>query len=158
LLICQIARLPFPHSVNGEPTSVNGPPATDPRSLVIGTRGSPLALWQANHVAERLRAAFPGLAVRLEPIKTTGDKILDVPLAKVGGKALFVKEIEEALLGVTLNAAYGMGLEGEVGSLAPGKLCDLLICDVPDWRHVAYFYGVNHVSQVVKRGRVVWVG
>jgi len=77
---------------------VNGPPATDPRSLVIGTRGSPLALWQANHVAERLRAAFPGLAVRLEPIKTTGDKILDVPLAKVGGKALFVKEIEEALL------------------------------------------------------------
>ncbi len=57
-----------------------------------------MALWQANHVAERLRAAYPGLAVRLEPIKTTGDKILDVPLAKVGGKALFVKEIEEALL------------------------------------------------------------
>ncbi len=70
----------------------------EPRTLTIGTRGSPLALWQANHVAERLRAAYPGLAVRLEPIKTTGDKILDVPLAKVGGKALFVKEIEEALL------------------------------------------------------------
>lgn len=69
-----------------------------PSALVIGTRGSPLALWQANHVAERLRAAFPGLTVRLEAIKTTGDKILDVPLAKVGGKALFVKEIEEALL------------------------------------------------------------
>jgi hydroxymethylbilane synthase len=67
-------------------------------ALVIGTRGSPLALWQASHVAERLRAAFPGLTVRLEPIKTTGDRILDVPLAKVGGKALFVKEIEEALL------------------------------------------------------------
>jgi hydroxymethylbilane synthase len=49
-------------------------------------------------VAERLRAAFPALTVRLEAIKTTGDKILDVPLAKVGGKALFVKEIEEALL------------------------------------------------------------
>jgi hydroxymethylbilane synthase len=49
-------------------------------------------------VAERLRAAFPGLTVRLEAIKTTGDKILDVPLAKLGGKALFVKEIEEALL------------------------------------------------------------
>jgi hydroxymethylbilane synthase len=49
-------------------------------------------------VAERLRAAFPALTVRLEAIKTTGDKIPDVPLAKVGGKALFVKEIEEALL------------------------------------------------------------
>lgn len=70
----------------------------EPRAIVIGTRGSPLALWQANHVAERLRAAFPALSVRLEAIKTTGDKILDVPLAKVGGKALFVKEIEEALL------------------------------------------------------------
>jgi len=65
---------------------------------VIGTRGSQLALWQANHVADRLRAAWAGLTVRLETIKTTGDKILDVPLAQVGGKALFIKEIEEALL------------------------------------------------------------
>ncbi len=64
--------------------------------------------------------------------------------------------LEEALLGVTLHAAHAMGLEGEVGSLAPGKLCDLILCDVPSWQHVAYFYGVNHVSQVVKRGRVVW--
>ncbi len=64
--------------------------------------------------------------------------------------------LEEALLGVTLHAAHAMGLEGEVGSLAPGKLCDLILCDVPGWQHVAYFYGVNHVSQVVKRGRVVW--
>jgi hydroxymethylbilane synthase len=66
--------------------------------LVIGTRGSPLAVWQANHVADRLRTAFPGLVVTLETIRTTGDKILDVPLAQVGGKALFVKEIEESLL------------------------------------------------------------
>jgi hydroxymethylbilane synthase len=66
--------------------------------LAIGTRGSPLAVWQANHVADRLRTAFPGLVVTLETIRTTGDKILDVPLAQVGGKALFVKEIEEALL------------------------------------------------------------
>jgi len=70
----------------------------DRRSLVIGTRGSQLALWQANHVADRLRTAFPSLTVTLATIKTTGDKILDVPLAQVGGKALFVKEIEEALL------------------------------------------------------------
>ncbi len=65
---------------------------------MVGTRGSQLALWQANHVAERLRAAFAGLSVRLETIKTTGDRILDVPLAAIGGKSLFVKEIEEALL------------------------------------------------------------
>ncbi len=67
-------------------------------TLVIATRGSKLALWQANHVAARLRETHPGLVVDLLPIKTKGDKILDVPLAKVGGKGLFVKEIEEALL------------------------------------------------------------
>jgi len=77
----------------------------EPRTLTIGTRGSPLALWQANHVAERLRAAFPDLTVRLEAIKTTGDRLLDVPLAKVGGKALFVKEIEEALLDQRVDLA-----------------------------------------------------
>lgn len=66
--------------------------------LVIGTRGSALALWQANHVRDLLEKAHPGLEVTLEVIKTTGDKITDVPLAKVGGKGLFVKEIEEALL------------------------------------------------------------
>jgi len=64
--------------------------------------------------------------------------------------------LEEALLGVTLHAAHAMGLEGEIGSLAPGKLCDLILCDVPSWQHVAYFYGVNHVSHVIKRGRSSW--
>lgn len=62
---------------------------------------------------------------------------------------------EEALLGVTLHAAHAMGLEQDIGSLQPGKLCDLLVCDVPEWPHVSYFYGVNHVRQVVKRGHVV---
>ncbi len=66
--------------------------------LVIATRGSRLALWPANHVKDSLEAAHPGLAVELNVIKTRGDIILDVPLAKVGGKGLFVKEIEEALL------------------------------------------------------------
>lgn len=68
------------------------------KKLTIATRGSRLALWQANHVRERLEAAHPGLVVALNVIKTRGDIILDVPLAKVGGKGLFVKEIEEALL------------------------------------------------------------
>lgn len=66
--------------------------------IIIGTRGSKLALWQAEWVKSELQRKNPGIKVELNRIKTTGDKILDVPLAKVGGKGLFVKEIEEALL------------------------------------------------------------
>jgi hydroxymethylbilane synthase len=64
----------------------------------IATRKSPLALWQAEHVAERLRAAVPGLATELVKLTTRGDKLLDAPLAKVGGKGLFVKELEQGIL------------------------------------------------------------
>lgn len=64
----------------------------------IGTRGSPLALKQASLVKDRLEGRHPDLSVDLTIIKTKGDKILDAPLAKIGGKGLFVKEIEEALL------------------------------------------------------------
>ena len=64
----------------------------------IGTRKSKLALWQANFVANKLKEHFPDLEIELVKITTKGDKILDVPLAKVGGKGLFVKEIEEAML------------------------------------------------------------
>jgi hydroxymethylbilane synthase len=64
----------------------------------IGTRGSPLAVWQAQWVRSQLLSLYPQHEVELLRIKTTGDKILDVPLAKVGGKGLFVKEIETALL------------------------------------------------------------
>jgi hydroxymethylbilane synthase len=67
-------------------------------TIVIGTRGSKLALWQAEWVRSLLGAVNPALRIALKKIKTTGDKILDVPLAKVGGKGLFVKEIEEAML------------------------------------------------------------
>jgi len=66
--------------------------------LKIATRGSALALWQAEHVAAELERLHEGVTTELIRIKTTGDKILDVPLAKVGGKGLFTKEIEEALL------------------------------------------------------------
>jgi len=72
---------------------------------VIGTRGSSLAVWQAEYVAARLRDRWPGLDLCFERIRTTGDKILDVPLARVGGKALFVKEIEEALLSGRVDLA-----------------------------------------------------
>lgn len=64
----------------------------------IATRKSALALWQAEHVAAALRRHHPGLAVELVKMVTQGDKILDVPLAKVGGKGLFVKELEQGLL------------------------------------------------------------
>ncbi|PTN31358.1 hydroxymethylbilane synthase [Desulfonatronum sp. SC1] len=66
--------------------------------ITIASRGSKLALWQAEHVKSRLLERYPGLEVELLLVKTMGDKIQDVPLAKVGGKGLFVKEIEEALL------------------------------------------------------------
>jgi hydroxymethylbilane synthase len=67
-------------------------------SLRIATRKSPLALWQANHVREALLARNPGLKVELLTMTTQGDKILDTPLAKVGGKGLFVKELELGML------------------------------------------------------------
>ena len=66
--------------------------------LTIATRKSPLAVWQAEHVAARVRALAPDLQVELATMSTQGDKLLDAPLAKVGGKGLFVKELEVALL------------------------------------------------------------
>jgi hydroxymethylbilane synthase len=71
----------------------------------IGTRGSPLALRQATWVKDQLTERHPALRVNLVTIKTQGDKIQDVPLAQVGGKGLFVKEIEEALLNHTVDLA-----------------------------------------------------
>ena len=68
------------------------------RNVIIGSRGSPLALWQANWVKDLLLEHHSDLTVDIKTIKTSGDKIQDVPLAKIGGKGLFVKEIEEGLL------------------------------------------------------------
>ena len=67
-------------------------------TLRIATRKSPLAVWQAEHVASLLREKFPDLDIALRPMSTQGDKLLDAPLAKVGGKGLFIKELEQALL------------------------------------------------------------
>ncbi|MBF7688348.1 hydroxymethylbilane synthase [Acinetobacter rathckeae] len=68
------------------------------KTLKIATRKSPLALWQAEHIKSRLEALHEGLRVELVTFVTQGDKILDTPLAKIGGKGLFVKELENALL------------------------------------------------------------
>ncbi|MBW6469532.1 MAG: hydroxymethylbilane synthase [Coriobacteriia bacterium] len=78
--------------------------AASREKLTIGTRGSKLALWQSNYIKDRLEE-ITGLPVELMIIKTTGDKILDVPLAKVGGKGLFTKEIEVELLAGTVDLA-----------------------------------------------------
>lgn len=75
------------------------------RSLVIGTRGSTLAMRQAEQVAAELRVARPGLDVTLQVIRTSGDIVTDVPLAQVGGKGLFVKEIEGSLLAGQIDIA-----------------------------------------------------
>jgi hydroxymethylbilane synthase len=70
----------------------------NPSTLRIATRKSALALWQAEHVAALLRVAHPGLTVELVPMSTRGDEILDQPLATIGGKGLFLKELEVAML------------------------------------------------------------
>jgi len=75
------------------------------RVIHIGTRGSKLALWQANWVQSQLQKQYPETSIQIVIIKTKGDKILDVPLAKVGGKGLFVKEIEDALLDGRIDLA-----------------------------------------------------
>ena len=74
-------------------------------TLILGTRGSKLAVHQSQWVQARLQELAPGLTISLQRIQTSGDKILDVPLAKIGGKGLFVKEIEDALLSKEIDLA-----------------------------------------------------
>ncbi|VAW94731.1 Porphobilinogen deaminase [hydrothermal vent metagenome] len=98
---------------------------TDTRNetITIATRQSPLALWQAHYVSDLLTAAHPGLKVELLKMTTKGDKILDTPLAKVGGKGLFVKELELGLL------------EGKA-DIAVHSMKDVPI-DFPDGLHIS---------------------
>lgn len=74
-------------------------------NLILGTRGSKLALQQSEWFQSRIHAVAPNVCVTLRKIQTSGDKIVDVPLAKIGGKGLFVKEIEEALLAGEIDLA-----------------------------------------------------
>lgn len=75
------------------------------RDLVIGSRGSALALWQTHRVEAMLRQLYPSVAIRVEVIQTKGDKILDVALSRIGDRALFTKELEQALLDGTIDLA-----------------------------------------------------
>lgn len=75
------------------------------QNMIIGTRQSLLALWQSNHIASLIREQYPNCTVTLKKFVTKGDKILDVPLAKIGGKGLFTKELETALLNGEIDLA-----------------------------------------------------
>jgi hydroxymethylbilane synthase len=104
---------------------------TKPERIVIATRGSQLALWQAEHVKARLAPVIVGVRVEFNVIKTSGDQILDVPLAKVGGKGLFVKEIEQALLDGTADVAVH-SMKDVPAELAPGlRLAAVSTREVP---------------------------
>ncbi|MCF6356071.1 MAG: hydroxymethylbilane synthase [Candidatus Polarisedimenticolaceae bacterium] len=79
------------------------------QTIRIATRKSPLAIWQAEHVAAELKKAHPGLSIELLGMSTKGDRILDAPLAKIGGKGLFVKELEQGMLeGIADIAVHSM--------------------------------------------------
>ena len=73
--------------------------------LIVGTRGSELALWQSKHIKSKLSSLYPRLQVELQIIKTLGDKILDSPLSRIGDKGLFTKEIERALADKSIDLA-----------------------------------------------------
>ena len=95
--------------------------------LTIATRESPLALWQAEYVRDALERAHPGLKVELLGMTSRGDKLLDVPLAKVGGKGLFVKELETALLDgsadIAVHSMKDVPMAFPAG-LALGAICE----------------------------------
>jgi len=97
------------------------------RTLTIATRESPLALWQAEYVQSALMQAHPGLEVRLLGMTSRGDQLLDVPLAKVGGKGLFVKELETALLDgsadIAVHSMKDVPMEFPAG-LGLGVICE----------------------------------
>lgn len=97
-----------------------------PQRLVIATRASRLALWQAEHVRDRLRTLYPACAVELLTLTTRGDQILDRTLSKVGGKGLFVKELETALLDGRADLAVHCLKDMPVDMQAPFELCAVL--------------------------------
>lgn len=97
-----------------------------PQRLIIATRASRLALWQAEHVRDRLRAHYPDCVVELLTLTTRGDQILDRTLSKVGGKGLFVKELETALLDGRADLAVHSLKDLPVDLQAPFDLCAIL--------------------------------
>ena len=123
-----------------------------PKTLRIGTRGSLLALQQSNAVKSALEEYWPGLTVTLEIIKTTGDKITDVPLAKVGGKGLFVKEIEDALLAGEVDlAVHSMK---DVPAALPEQLEIVAIPQREDARDVLVMHRGESLAELPERAKI----
>ncbi|MBW1952713.1 MAG: hydroxymethylbilane synthase [Deltaproteobacteria bacterium] len=120
--------------------------------LLIGTRGSPLALAQARWVQARLEAHHPHLQVTLTIIKTTGDKILDVPLAQVGGKGLFTKEIEQALLAREVD--LGVHSMKDVPAELPAGLTISTITTREDWRDALISHRYPRLEDIPAGGRI----
>jgi hydroxymethylbilane synthase len=121
-------------------------------TLRIATRKSPLALWQAEHVAQRLREVYPGLGVELVGLSTRGDKMLDSPLAKVGGKGLFVKELEQSLLDGSADlAVHSMK---DVPVEFPAGLCLPVILAREDPRDAFVSPRYRHPEQLPQGARV----
>lgn len=116
---------------------------TDKKTLRIATRQSLLALWQANYVKQRLQQYYPELNVELVPMVTKGDVILDSPLAKIGGKGLFVKELENALL--EHRADIAVHSMKDVPMVFPEGLMLAVICPREDPRDV---FVSNHYASL----------
>jgi hydroxymethylbilane synthase len=118
----------------------------------IATRRSPLALWQAEYVRDELLARNPGLRVELVAISTRGDKILDTPLAKIGGKALFVKELETAMLDgdadIAVHSMKDVPMEFPDGLFLP------VICEREDPRDAFVSASYNDVMSLPIGARV----
>jgi hydroxymethylbilane synthase len=116
--------------------------------IVIGSRGSKLALWQAHHIGQQLKSL--GIETSLAIIKTSGDKIQDVPLAQAGGKGLFTKEIEEALLADTIDlAVHSMK---DVPTLLPPGLTIAAIPEREDPRDALIGCGVDQLVDGLRIG------
>ncbi|WP_410677837.1 hydroxymethylbilane synthase [Avibacterium paragallinarum] len=120
--------------------------------LKIATRRSPLALWQANYIKDRLTQLYPHLQVELIPMVTKGDVILDTPLAKIGGKGLFVKELENALL--TGEADIAVHSMKDVPMTFPAGLGLSVICKREDPRD-AFVSNTYHTLAELPAGAVV---
>ncbi|CAA9890547.1 hydroxymethylbilane synthase [Candidatus Methylobacter favarea] len=119
----------------------------------IATRKSPLALWQAEHVAGLLEQAFPGEKTELVKISTRGDKILDAPLAKVGGKGLFVKELEQGMLEGCADIAVHSMKDVPVAFPAGLHLAAILLRDDPEDAFVSnHFLTFNELPANVRIG------
>lgn len=121
-------------------------------TLIVGTRGSQLAIWQAEWVQRQIRVIAPEITVILKRIQTSGDKIQDVPLAKIGGKGLFVKEIEEALLRGEIDlAVHSMK---DVPSVLPEGLEIICIPEREDPRDALIAREGHSLDQLPVGGRV----